>query len=297
MARPELRDRRMRVSVQETVYLNGKFVPLNEAMVPIDDRGLTFADSVYEVVRCYRGQPFRWDEHMERLAYSTGELGIPMPDAAALAAAGRELLRRNGLAEANVYLQVTRGVHPRSHVAPDGLTPTVFMTARPAAPVTDEAFARGGAVITRPDQRWERCDIKSTGLLLSTLYKREAQRQGAVEAALVRNGVITEGGSTNLFAVVDGVLRTHPAGPHILAGITRKVVLGLARKLGLPVAEEAFTPQQFAAASEAFLTSTTMEVFPLVKLNGQPIGTGEPGPVTTQLAQAFRQLVDAECPG
>lgn len=278
------------------MYLNGDYVPLADAKVPIDDRGLTFADSVYEVVRCYNGQPFRWEDHLLRLAYSTGELGIPMPDRDALAAAGRELLRRNGLNEANLYVQVTRGVHPRSHVAPDGLTPTVFMTARPAAVVSADAFARGGTVITRPDQRWERCDIKSTGLLLNTLYKREAERHGATEAALVRNGLITEGGSTNLFAVVDGVLRTHPTGPHILGGITRSVTLQLAHELGVPVKEEAVTPAEFAAASEAFLTSTTMEVFPLVAIDQQPIGNGRPGPVTTQLAEAFRRLVETECP-
>lgn len=284
------------MSHHETVYLNGSYVPLADAKVPIDDRGLNFADSVYEVVRCYGGQPFRWDEHLQRLAYSTGELGIATPDAGELAAAGRELLRRNGLTEANLYVQVTRGVHPRHHVAPDGLVPTVFMTARPATAVTEEAFAKGGTVVTMPDQRWERCDIKSTGLLLSTLYKREAGRRGAVEAALVRNGVITEGGSTNLFAVVDGVVRTHPVGPYILAGITRSVALDLAREAGLAVAEEAFTPDEFARASEAFLTSTTMEVFPLVAVDGQPIGTGQPGPVTRQLAEAYRRLVARECP-
>lgn len=280
----------------ETVYLNGQYVPLDEAKVPIDDRGLTFADSVYEVIRCYNGQPFRWDEHMRRLAYSTGELDIAMPDTSELAAAGRELLHRNRLSDANLYLQVTRGVYPRSHVAPDGLTPTVFMTARPAAAVSADAFAKGGTVVTMPDERWERCDIKSTGLLLSTLYKRTAQRRGAIEAALVRNGVITEGGSTNLFAVVDGVLRTHPAGPYILAGITRSVALALAREAGLRVAEEAFTPEELAGASEAFLTSTTMEVFPVVAVDGRPIGTGQPGPVTRQLAGAFRRLVASECP-
>jgi D-alanine transaminase len=280
----------------ETVYLNGEYVPLSEARVPIDDRGLTFADSLYEVVHYYSGQPFRWGKHVERLSYGARDLEITMPDEAKLAAAANELVRRNGLADAYVYLQVTRGVSPRGHIAPDGLTPTVFMTARPAAPVTAEAFTKGGNVITLPDQRWERCDLKSTGLLLSTLAKREARRRGAVEAALVRHGFITEGASTNMFAIIDGTVRTHPTGPLILAGITRDAVLDLARSAGLSVREEAFTPEEFAAADEAFLTSTTMEVFPLVAIDGQKIGSGEPGPVTRQLADAFRRLVMEECP-
>jgi D-alanine transaminase len=276
-----------------TVYLNGRLVPAEAATVPLGDRGLLFGDGVYEVYRTYGGRPFRRKEHLERLRRSAAALRIAFPevDWAGLHA---ELLERNGLqaADATVYIQLTRGAPAaRKHAfPPTGTPPTLFVLARPLAPLAPELLARGVAVITRPDLRWGRCDIKSVNLLPNVLANQDAVEAGAWEAVFVRDGLVTEGTHTNVFAVVGGRLRTHPEGPRILGGITRTVVLQAAAAAGLPVDESPVAVAELARASEVLLSGTTAEVLPVTRVDGTPVGAGTPGPVARRLLEALRAL-------
>jgi D-alanine transaminase len=277
-----------------TVYLSGRFVPLTEASIPLTDRGLTFGDGVYEVYRVYGGRPFRLKEHLDRLQRSARELRLALPevDWPALHA---ELLGRNGLesAEATVYIQLTRGAPAsRGHAFPPaGTPPTLFVVARPFVPPPARLYAEGATVITRPDLRWGRCDIKSVNLLPNVLANQEAHEAGAWEAAFVRDGVLTEGTHTNVFAVLDATVVTHPEGPRILGGITRNTVLELARDEGLRVEERPVLLAAVARATEVFLTGTSAEVMPVTSIDGRAVGDGRPGPIARRLLAAFRRLV------
>lgn len=277
-----------------TVYLNGQFLPYEQAAIPVEDRGFLFGDGIYEVYRVYRGRPFKFKEHMDRLARSAAEIRLSLPEVD-WAAVHDELMRQNGLegGDAIVYLQVTRGaVAPRTHwFPPAGTPPTVLAIARPAKPVPEELREQGATAITHPDERWGRCDIKSVNLLPNVLAKQRAVEAGAYEAILVRDGVAIEGSSSNVFAVVDGALVTYPKGPRILGGITREVVLDLARSLGLRVVEGPILVSDLGRATELFVTSTTAEVLPIVRVDGQPIGDGRPGPITRSLYEAFQRIV------
>nr|PZN45859.1 MAG: D-amino acid aminotransferase [Bacillota bacterium] len=276
------------------VYLSGRFLPYGQAAVPVEDRGFLFGDGIYEVFRVYRGRPFRFQDHLERLTRSAREIRLDLPDLDWAAITG-ELLERNGLkgGDATVYLQVTRGAAaPRTHWFPPPGTPaTVLMLARPARPVDPELVESGATAITHPDERWGRCDIKSINLLPNVLAKQRAVEAGAHEALFVRDGVVLEGASSNLFAVLDGRLVTYPRGPRILAGVTRGVVLELARELGIPVVEGPILVSDLDRATELFITSTTAEILPVVRVDGRPIGDGRPGPVTRALYTAFRQQI------
>ena len=198
-----------------------------------------------------------------------------------------ELVERNGLNDAIVYLQVTRGYAPRYHPFPDEITPTMFMTARPAVPQPPEVYEKGVACVTVEDKRWKMCNVKAIGLLPNVLARQTAKESGALEALLVRDGIVTEGSSSNFFMVVGNRLRTHPEGPYILSGITRQVVLELADRLRIEVEEVPFTLTELRQADEAFLTSTTLEIMPVVSVDGRAIGSGTPGPITKDLAEAF----------
>lgn len=280
--------------MSEVVYLSGRFLPYGQAAVPVEDRGFLFGDGIYEVFRVYRGRPFRFRDHLERLTRSAREIRLELPELD-WAAITDELLERNGLkgGDATVYLQVTRGAAvPRTHWFPPPGTPaTVLMLARPARPVDPELVESGVAAITHPDERWGRCDIKSVNLLPNVLAKQRAVEAGAYEALFVRDGVVLEGASSNLFAVLDGRLVTYPLGPRILAGVTRGVVLELARELGLPVVEGPIRVSDLDRATELFITSTTAEILPVVRVDGHPIGDGRPGPVTRALYTAFRERI------
>lgn len=277
------------------VFFDGHFLPKDEVRISPDDRGFLFADGAYEVVRVYGGQPFLLEEHLRRLRYSLDELRITLPDAAGLAGVVRELVRRNGMAsgEASIYIEVTRGVAPRKHAFPAPPTPaTVYATASPFVPVRDK-WEQGVGVILVPDIRWTRCDIKSLALLPNVLASQEAREQGVEEAIFVRDGVITEGAHTNVCAVIEGGLVTHPATNHILAGITRGLVLGLCAELDIACREEPIRAEALGTATELMILGTTTEIMPVVEVDGQMVGDGRPGPVTRQLQEAFRAVVGA----
>lgn len=276
------------------VYLNGQWIPHARAFISVDDRGFVFADGVYEVLKAYGGRPFALERHLHRLERSAEAVRLRLPkNRREFTQLVAELLSRNHLTgrDAIIYIQVTRGVAPRSHLFPAGVEPTLYLFARELPPYPEWMFTEGVAVITLPDRRWELCHVKSTGLLYNVLARQEAEDRGAWEAVLIRDGKVTEGSHTNLFAVVDGVLRTHPTGPHILPGITRGVTLEVAAALGIPAEERALTPAELAAAQEVFLTGTTIEVLPVTRINGRAVGEGRPGPVTTKLRRAFLESV------
>ena len=278
-------------------YVNGRYVPHAHAMVHIEDRGYQFADGVYEVCEVRGGRMIDERRHMERLARSLRELRIsqPMPPSA-LAVVMRETIRRNKVRDGIVYLQVTRGVARRDHVFPEReVPPSVVVTARSADLAKAERQAADGVgVITVPENRWERVDIKSVGLLPNVLAKQAAKEAGAREAWFVdADGKVTEGGSTNAWIVtMDGVLVTRPADTGILRGITRTVVLEVAAQQGLKVEERAFSVEEAYVAREAFITAATTIVMPVVRIDGRPIGNGHPGSVAQGLRAAFHEVAE-----
>jgi D-alanine transaminase len=274
------------------VYLNGQFLPYEQATIPIEDRSFLLADGIYEVVRVYGGRPFRLKEHLRRLARSAGELRMPIPDLAELEQVAQDLLIRNGLREATIYFQISRGAYtPRTHAFPTTETkPLTLMIARTFAPSV-ALRETGGQAITVPDQRWARCDIKSVSLLPNVLAKQKAADAGAYEAIFVRDGFAIEGSSSNFMAVLNGEIWTYPQCNYILGGIAREDVLALARKLGYTVREEGIPLEALAACTEAWVTSTTSELMPIVGIDGRPVGTGRPGPVAQALYDAYMELV------
>jgi D-alanine transaminase len=279
-----------------TVFLNGQFLPKEQARISPDDRAFLFADGAYEVVRAYRGHLFRAKEHWDRFHDSLRALRIPHPAGVDFSALCTELLQRNQLAdaEATVYLQVSRGAAPRKHAFPaDEVTPTTYGFAAPFTNPT-EKWAAGVKVITLPDQRWARCDIKSVSLLPNVLANQQAQEAGAHEAVLIRDGFAMEGSLSNFAVVFDGVLHTAPRNNYILPGITRLVALGLCSALGIPVRELPVAEADLRHASEAMLFGTTNEVMPVVQINDHKLADGQPGPLTRRLQQAFRDYVE-EC--
>mgnify|MGYP001316092452 CR=1 FL=1 len=278
----------------ETVFLNGQFVPYDRAVVPVEDRGFLFADAIYEVIRCYHGRPFRLEEHLARLEQSAAALELPLPyDRRRWAAIVEELLQRNQVQDGSVYIQVTRGVAPRTHTWSDGLQPTVVAIARPGGGPPAEAVRHGVRAITAPDNRWGLCWVKTTGLLPNVLARQQAARAGAYEAIFVRDGLVTEGTSSNVFVYLDGVLYTHPLA-NILPGVTRAVVIEVARELGLEVREQAIPVTWLARAGEVLLSGTNSEVLAVVEIDGRPVGDGKPGPVFARLREAYLQRVAAE---
>lgn len=276
------------------VYLNGRYIPAQEALVPVDDRGFLFADGVYEVVLCNDGRPFLFDEHMRRMAQGLSALRIRFDELDALRDVAQRLLEENRLEDglATIYVQVTRGVAPRKHAfPPDGTPPTVYVAARPFQRHPDEFFSNGVEAITIPDTRWSRCDIKSIALLPNVLANQQAKEAGAFEALLVRDGIVLEGSHSNLLGVFDGTLVTYPVCNYILPGITRARLLALARELGIPTMEAPIHLQDLARADEMFLAGTTTEVMPLVRIDGRQIGAGKPGPITRRLLEAYREEI------
>ncbi len=270
-------------------FVNGQYLPAETAQVSIFDRGLLFADAVYEVTTVLDGRLIDNRRHLARLNRSLDALAIPAPMTdAALLAMQQELVRRNGIAEGIVYLQVTRGAAPRSFDAPADPTPTVLAFAS-AKSIIDAPQARDGIhVVTLPDQRWKRRDIKTTGLLAQSLAKTEAGRRGADDAWMVEDGWVTEGSSNNAWIVTrGGVLITRQLGPEILAGITRHALIDVAAAAGYAVEERAFTVAEAHAAAEAFISSASTFVWPVVAIEGQAIGDGRPGPVTRALRDGY----------
>jgi D-alanine transaminase len=282
----------VRAPAGRIAYVNGRYLPHGAAAVHIEDRGLQFGDSIYEVCRVEAGRLLDEDGHLDRLERSLAALELAMPVArSALRLIMRELIRRNRLGDGIVYLQVTRGAFRRDHPIPEGAAkPTLILTARAGDPAAAAArLSRGVSVITRPDERWARRDIKTTQLLPNLLAKTAAKRAGAAEAWFVdAGGFVTEGGSTNGWIVdAAGTLVTRPLSPDILPGVTRKVVLAAARQAGLAAEERKFTVAEALAAREAFLTSASGAAVPVVAIDGQAVGEGRPGPLTLRLQALY----------
>jgi D-alanine transaminase len=273
-----------------TVYLNGTYVPKNEASISVDDRGFLLADGVYEVTPFYHGVPFGLDGHMERLRKGLAWMRISV-DVDAVRAMHGELLARNGLGGAErsmVYLQITRGAAPRTHYFPETrVAPTVYAYARSWTRPSEERWSRGFTAVTVPDRRWSRVDVKTICLLPNVMAFQAARDVGADDAILVRDGVAIEGAHQNFWGVFDGVVVTHPTTNQILPGITRGVVLDLARAAGLGVDERPIQVEELARADELFFTGTTGEVRPCVEVDGREVGDGRVGPITRRLSEAF----------
>ncbi len=273
-------------------YVNGRYTPHAQAAVHIEDRGFQFADGVYEVWAAFGGRLADADGHFERLARSLSELRIDAPmTRAALERVLRETLRRNRVRDGIVYLQITRGAARRDHAFPEPGTPTtVVVTARTVDLVAAEAKAETGvAVITQPDQRWGRCDIKTVGLLPNALAKQAARETGAYEAWLIdAEGLVTEGASTNAWIVdAAGILRTRDTGANILRGVTRKTLLQIAAELQMAVEERPFTLAEAKGAREAFVTAASAFVTPVVKIDGVQVSDGHVGPVAKRLRALY----------
>ncbi len=277
-------------------YVNGRYVPHAAAQVHIEDRGYQFADGVYEVILVHNGRLVDEGPHLDRLDYSLKALQIPWPmSRPALQMVLRELIGRNGVAAGTVYLQVTRGVAPRDHKFPTAAAPSFVATTRRSKATSATGPAAGVFVITRPDIRWRRCDIKSVSLLPNVLGKQAAAEAGAFETWLTDDdGDVTEGTSTNAWIVTrDGRLVTRNLSATILAGITRLALLQLVRSQGISFEERPFSVAEAKAAAEAFLTSTTSLVLPVTRIDGQAIGDGKPGPLTTALRDLYLRHVEA----
>jgi D-alanine transaminase len=276
--------------------VDGKITDLNEMVTQMEDRGYQFGDGVYEVTRVYNGRCFAFKPHMDRLYRSLRELKIPATYTVdELAEFHEQLIKESGIKEAGIYLQITRGVAPRAHGFPDNVVPRLTMTIRPAS-VNHALRETGATAIFVPDVRWMRCDIKSINLLGNLLAKQQAKEAGVFEGIQVRDGIVTEGSSSNFFVVKDGVLWTHPLSNLILRGITRTVMMEkVIPKLGLTVIEKTFDVDFVKKAEEAFVTGTTTEVMPFVKIDGVPVGNGKVGPVVLKLMEAYSALTNEEC--
>lgn len=278
-------------------YVNGRYITHNEASVHIEDRGYQFSDGIYEVMLVQNGVLVEGDRHFVRLARSLRELSIPAPmSRAAMECIVRELLRKNRRRDGLLYIQVTRGVAKRDHAFPKHAHASLVMTVSPPKFPGAALKKQGIEVITYPDIRWGRRDIKSISLLPNILAKQNAIKAGVKETWLVdEKGYVTEGSSTNCYIVKDQTLVTHPANERILGGVTRDVVLQLARSNGVKVDERPFTVQEAKAATEAFITSTTLGVMPVVKIDDSVIGNGYPRDVTMKLMELYDDHVNVLC--
>ncbi len=272
------------------VYLNGQFLPRNEAKLSVDERGFFFGDGVYEVTRVVRGRLFEWERHARRLTRGLRELRIDAGlDLDTIRSLQERLIRENQLTEGQgtVYLQITRGAAPRTHHFPPKGTPaTVFLSASAFSPPS-EVRGRGVGVVTYPDYRWSRCDLKTVNLLPAVMAKQFAADNDAFEAIFIRDAVVTEGSHTNVFGVIGGELRTYPNSNYVLPGVTRDVVIELAHELRIPVAETPIYRHEIPLLEECFLTGTTSDVMPVISIDGKTVGAGRPGTITMRLYEAL----------
>jgi D-alanine transaminase len=276
-------------AAQRIVFVNGVYTPLADAKISIMDRGFLFADGVYEVSAVLGGQLVDNDAHLARLQRSLSALQIPNPHSDAdWTRIEQELVARNRLTEGVIYIQVTRGVAEREFVYPHDLQPTVVVFAQEKNIVASPLAARGAKIVTAPDLRWARRDIKSVALLAQVLAKQDAAAAGAAEVWMVENGFVTEGGSSTSFLIGhDRRIVTRPLSAAILPGITRRAIMRLAAQEQLVVQERAFTIAEAKAAAEAFYTSASNFVVPVIAIDGEPVGNGEPGPLTRQLSEIY----------
>jgi D-alanine transaminase len=288
---PQTKIKKGLFGMSNILLYDDRLIQRKEAWIDVEDRAFQFGDGVYEVIRVYNGKAFYLQEHMMRFKRSANEVQIAPPyPIEKLTQLLLELVEQSGLKQGNIYLQVSRGTAPRSHAFPQQVRPLIIAYPQPSLR-PDKELSQGVAAITTEDIRWLRCDIKSLNLLGAVLAKQKAVDQHAHEAILIRDGVVTEGSSTNIFIVKDDILWTHPANHLILHGITRKITLQLADELGIPISFEPFSKETLLSANECMMTSTTMEICPIVSIDGQTIGSGTPGPVTRQLQKAFNELI------
>jgi D-alanine transaminase len=273
-----------------TVFLNGEYLPAEQAQVSVLDRGFLLGDGVYEVIPVYNGLPFRLKEHLQRLQRSLNGVRMANPyDEAGWGEIIKQLVKQNGDGNQAVYLQVTRGVAPRDHVFPEGVEPTAFVMTNPIKPLPEWFKQDGIKAITVDDIRWAQCDIKAITLLPNSLLRQQAQDAGAQEALLIRDGYMTEGSASNSYAVIDGVIFTAPKDEKVLPGITRDLVLELAESAGIPYREEAVSAEQLKSAEEIWISSSTRELLPVTALDGQAVGRGKPGPLWQQLDTLYQR--------
>ena len=273
------------------VYINGDFLPKEEAKLSPFDRGFLFADGVYEVIRTYNGKLFRYEDHMDRLRRSMDSIKLEY-DLSSIKNIIHQLIEYNNLDknESLIYIQITRGISvPRSHKFPESVLPTIFISTTQIEE-NDTDRKKGISIITLEDLRWKRCDIKSVSLLPTVLSNEEANKKGAREAILFRDGLITEGTHTNFFAAKDETIFTAPEGNHILSGITRKIVLELCNQLDIPISEEFIKKDKLKTFEEFFVTSTTKEITPVIKIDSFTVSGNQPGQLTMKLQNEFGKL-------
>ena len=278
-----------------SVYLNGQFMPLAEAKVPVLDRGFVFGDGVYELVPVYSGKPFRLDDHLRRLQSSLDGIRLQNPHGVETwRALILRLIESQDFADQSIYIQVTRGVAPRDHAFPLNVSPSVFMFVQPLVPASAEQKAAGVCAVTAADNRWLRCDIKAISLLANILLRQQAVDADCAETVMLRDGFLTEGAASNIFMVKQGVLLAPPPSNLMLTGVTYDVVLELAAANGIPHEIRGISAAEVRAADELWMTSSTKEIMPIVKLDGVAVGAGVPGPMARQmdaLYQTFKQQV------
>ncbi len=280
-----------------TCYLNGEYLPIEEARIPVLDRGFIYGDGVYEVIPVYQRWPFRLADHLRRLRRSLDAVRIASPhDDAGWTAIIQGLVDRHPATDQSLYLQVTRGVARRDHAFPKDTPPTVFLMTNPLVLPTPESVAQGVKAVTATDNRWFRCDIKSTALLANVLLRQFAVDQGTSESVLLRDGFLTEGSSSNIFAVRNGVIAT-PARSHlILTGITYEAIVDLCTSAGLPLEQRDVSEAEVRQADELWLASSTREVLAITTLDGRPVGNGTPGPMFRRMYDLFQAHKREVCP-
>ena len=275
----------------DIVHLNGKFLPIEEAYVPVLDRGFIFGDGVYEVIPVYSNEPFRMAEHLRRLQYSLDKVGIRNPHSdSEWAQLLAEIVSRNKGDDQSVYLQVTRGVAKRDHAFPKDIQPTVFMMSNPLVTPSAAAVDAGVACITAEDYRWLNCDIKSVSLLGNCMLRQRSAEAGATETILFRDGKLTEASSSNVFVVKDGVLYCPPKDHLILPGITYDVVIEIARSREFQLEVRAVSEAEVRNADEIWVTSSTKEVLAVTTLDGKPVGDGRPGMLFRRMHALYQEF-------
>lgn len=271
------------------VYLNGSFLPREDAHISVMDRGFLFGDSIYEIIPAYNGRLFRLPHHLERLNNGLQAIHLKNPlSASEWSSILKRLVQQNPEQDQSVYLQVTRGAaEQREHTIPEGITATVFAMAAPIHEPDPALAKKGISAITLDDIRWRLCNIKATTLLANVLLKQQAKEANAIEAILIRDGEAMEGAASNLFIVSDGELITPPKSNYLLPGITRDLVLELAKKNAVPHRERAITEAELRSAEEIWLTSSTKEIMPVTRLDDSPVDNGSPGTMFQQMSRIY----------
>lgn len=272
----------------QIVYLNGEYIPLHEARVSVMDRGFTFGDGVYEVLLVYKRKIFRLKEHLKRLENSLAAIYMENPlDQDEWLQVMSRLVESNPADNQSLYLQITRGNSARDHAIHLAKNPTVFAMSNP---LPQRNFASGIAAITCEDIRWKLCNIKAITLLPSILLRHQASMSGAVEAILLKNGLVTEGAASNVFIVTDGKIKTPPKDGNLLPGITRDLVIELLQQEKMKYEESDITEKELIDADEIWITSSTWEIVPVIKLDNKPVGNGQPGKIWKQVTEVYSRF-------